>query len=113
MGQNERKYRIKESWRFNLESMNDKLWCLEYDYRDGLIQLPIEVAGTVIADEDDFDTLREECQELLDAARFRKVTGKEFGRIKEIVEWRVNARYMTCMASGMSERDAGRCFEDM
>lgn len=113
MSQNERKYRIKESWRFNLESMNDKLWCLEYDYQDGELQLPIEVAGTIINDEDDFASLREECQDLLDAARYRKVTGKEFGRIKEIVEWRVNARYMRCMAAGMSERDAGKCFEDI
>ena len=108
-----RKYRIKESWRFNLESMNDKLWCLEYDYQDGLLQLPIEVAGTVIKDEDDFQAMREECRELLDAACFRKVTGKEFGRIKQIVEWRVMIRYNRCIESGMSERDAGFCFGDI
>ena len=111
--QDVRKYRIKEDWRFNLESMHDKLWCLEYDYRDGELQLPIEVAGTVIKDEDDFEALREECQELLDAACFRKVTGKEYGRIKEIVEWRVMARYCRCLEAGMSEKDAGVCFQDI
>lgn len=107
-----RKYFIKESWRFNLESMNDKLWCIEYDVCDGLIQLPIEIAGTKIESVDDLYDLRNECQELLDRARY-KVTGKEFGRIKALVSWRVEQRYFRCLEAGMSENDAGMCFEDL
>jgi hypothetical protein len=41
----QRKYRVKMSWIFNLESMQDRLWCIEYDIEEGKIQLPIEVAG--------------------------------------------------------------------
>jgi hypothetical protein len=109
----QRKYRVKMSWIFNLESMQDRLWCIEYDIEEGKIQLPIEVAGKQIKDIDELADLREECSDLEWTAKSGKVTGKEYGRIKQIVEWRVNARYMTCMANGMSERDAGACFEDL
>lgn len=106
----ERKYPLKESYRFNLESMNDTLWCIEYDIRDGKLKFPFDVAGRMIKDEDDLEDLRNECYELL---YHTKVTGKEYGRVKEIVAWRVQQRYARCLASGMSEADAGRCFEDM
>ncbi len=109
---NERKYMIKESWLFNLESMHDKIWCLVYDVRENKILLPFEVAGKTINDEDDLLSLMDEAEELQFKAH-GKVTGKEYARIKEIVGWRVNARYAACMAAGMDEEDAGRCFEDM
>lgn len=109
---NERKYMVKESWLFNLESMHDKVWCLIYDVRDNKIVLPFEVAGKTINGEDDLFDLMREVEDLTGAAH-HKVTGKEYGRIREVVCWRVNARYTTCMASGMSEADAGLCFEDM
>lgn len=108
----EKKYMVKESWIFNLESMHDKIWCLTEDVREGKIALPFEVAGKTINSEDDLDALQEEASALCVKAWYG-VTGKEYGRIKEIVAWRVNARYNTCMAAGMSEAEAGRCFEDM
>lgn len=108
----ERKYYIKESWMFNLESMHDKIWCLIYDVRENRIALPFEVAGETINDEGDLIDLMNEAEELLYKAHGR-VTGEEYGRIREIVGWRVDARYAACMAAGMDEADAGRCFEDM
>lgn len=109
----ERKYRIKEGWVFNLEAMHDKLYCIGYDLDDGTIKGPISFLGGTYEDSSDLQTLIDECSELEWAAKSRKVTGKEYGRIKEIVEWRVNQRYATCLANGMNEADAGHCFEDM
>ena len=109
----EKRYFVKESWIFNLESMHDKCYCLMYDIQEGKIAVPFEVAGKTINDEGDLYDLIDEAYSLKDKAWSRGVTGKEYGRIKEIVAWRVNARYNTCMASGMSEAEAGRCFEDM
>jgi len=107
-----RKYRIKQDWIFNLESMSDKLACIGYDIEEGKLNFPLEITGKTIKDWDDLDALKEECADL-EYKAWHKVTGKEFGRIKEIVEWRVNVRYNVCIASGMSEREAGRCFEDL
>lgn len=109
---NERKYFIKESWLFNLESMHDRIWCLSYDIDEHRIELPFTVAGKTINGTGDLWELMDEVDELSFKAR-GKVTGKEYGRIKEIVAWRINARYTACMAAGMDEADAGRCFEDM
>ena len=108
-----RKYYVKGSWIFNLESMHDKLWCIIYDIREGEIQLPIEIAGTVCNDEDDIHRLLDECADLEWTAKRGKVTGKEYGRIKELAEWRILVRYATCINAGMSESKAGICFEDM
>lgn len=108
-----RKYFVKTSWIFNLESMNDKIWCIIYDTQDGVLKFPFEVAGTEINEEDDLFRLKDEVNELERIAKSRKVTGKEYGRIKEIVNWRVNQRYMTCIAKGMSDYQAGACFEDL
>lgn len=107
-----KKYPVKQSYIFNLESMDDKIWCLTEDLREGKISVPFTVAGKTINSEDDLADLRDEVDVLRDKA-WRGVTGKEYGRIKEIVAWRVTARYTRCLASGMSEADAGRCFEDM
>jgi len=109
----ERKYWIKQSWIFNLEAMHDKLYCIGYDLDDGTIKGPIEILGYKIADSSDIYDLLEECEKLEWTAKSGKVTGKEFGRIKEIVSWRVGARYATCIANGMNEAKAGMCFEDM
>ena len=107
-----KRYMVKEDWIFNLESMHDKLFVIELDLRDGKLQFPFEVAGKTINDYDDLDALANEAAELCSKA-WRGVTGKEYGRIKEIVSWRVMQRYARCMASGMDEKDAARCFEDM
>lgn len=110
----EKRYFVKESWIFNLESMHDKIFCLMYDVRDKKIELPFTVAGKTINDEGDLWELLDEAGNLEGAAKSsRGVTGKEYGRIKEIVAWRVEARYVACMASGMDESEAGKCFEDM
>lgn len=108
-----RKYYVKQSWIFNLESMHDRVWCMIDDIREGKLTCPFDVAGKTINDEDDLMELLNEAGELEWRAKSGKVTGKEYGRIKKIVEWRVMARYATCLASGMDERRAGVCFEDM
>ena len=108
----EKRYPVKESYLFNLESMHDKVWCMIYDVREGKIQTPFTVAKTTINSEDDLFTLLDEAETLRCKAS-RPVTGKDYGRIKDIVEWRVEERYVRCMASGMSEAEAGKCFEDM
>lgn len=109
----ERKYRIKSGWIFNLEAMHDKLHCISYDLDDGTIQGPIEVLGYKAETSDDLQPLIEECENLEWTAKSRLVTGKEYGRIKEIVNWRVMQRYAACVANGMNESDAGQCFEDL
>jgi len=108
-----KKYPVKESWIFNLESMHDKLWVIEHDLDEGNMSFPLTIAGTEIKDFDDLYNLREEASELEWRAKSGAVTGSQYGRIKEIVGWRVNQRYARCLAAGMNERDAGRCFEDM
>ena len=108
----EKKYMVKESWIFNLESMHDKAFCLIYDMQEGKITAPFTVAGKTINSEDDLYALIDEADTLRWKAS-RGVNGKDYGRIKEIVEWRVGARYARCLANGMSEAEAGKCFEDM
>ena len=108
-----KKYWVKGSWIFNLESMHDKLGCIEMDVFEDKLSFPFEIAGTTINDFDDLQALTEECGELEWAAKSGKVTGKQYGRIKAIVEWRVNQRYVTCLNHGMTESDAGQCFEDL
>ena len=109
----ERKYMVKENWIFNLESMHDKLWVIENDLQEGRLQFPFEVAGKQIKNYDDLEDLRQESYKLEWVAKSRKVTGKEYGRIRAIVCWRVVARYNACMAAGMSESEAGKCFEEI
>lgn len=109
----ERKYYVKESWIFNLESMHDKLWVLENDLDEHRLEFPLKVAGRELKNWDDFAALREEVYNMEGAAKSGKVTGREYGRIREIVAWRVEVRYATCLAAGMEESKAGQCFEDM
>lgn len=108
-----RKYLVKREWIFNLESMHDKLYCILYDIEEGKQQFPLTIAGTTCNDEDDIQSLITECEDLEWTAKSGRVTSKEYGRIKAIAEWRAIARYTVCLASGMSEKEAGRCFEDM
>lgn len=111
---NERKYMVKEDWIFNLESMHDKLFVIEQDVREGKLQLgTFEIAGKAINSYEDLDDLADEAAKLCWIAKSRKVTGKEYGRIRKIITWRVMARYAACMASGMDERKAATCFEEL
>lgn len=113
MNNEERKYFVKGSWIFNLESMHDKLFCIEYDVDEGKLNFPFEIAGTKINSYADLSSLRAECEEYAYIAKCRKVTSKEYGRIKKLVMWRVNVRYARCLESGMSEKNAGMCFADL
>lgn len=107
------KLRIKESWIFNLESMDDMLHGIKYDLEDGKISFPLTIVETKIKDFDDLYALIDECETLQWVAKSGKVTGKEYGRIKNIVNWRVEQRYFRCLANGMNEKDAGVCFSDL
>lgn len=110
--QPDKKYWVKESYKFNLEAMHDKLWCIIYDVRDGKLDCPFDILGKTINGESDLIELMDECSNLADQS-WRPVDGKTYARIKEVVNWRVTQRYLACVNSGMSESDAGRCFEDI
>lgn len=109
----EKLYRIKEGWIFNLEAMFDKLKCIGYDIDEGKIETPVEILGVTINDSDDLEALIEEASELESKAKGRGLNSKQYGRAREMVEWRVQQRYARCLASGMNERTAGGCFEDL
>lgn len=109
----EKKYFVKEGWIFNLESMNDKIQCIMIDIKEGVLQFPLEVAGTKAENLDDLYKLLDEANELECRAKAGKVTGSQYGRIKALVNWRVMQRYATCLASGMEENKAAGCFEDL
>ena len=106
----ERKYWVKMNYRTNLDSMYNHVWCLIYDIRDGLYD-SVELMGETM-DEDRLDEFREEVGDLLAIATTRKVTSKEYGRIKAISDERNMIRYATCLAAGMNEEDAGYAFFD-
>lgn len=104
----ERKYWVKASYRTNLDSFITKCHCIRYDMEDGKYD---EI--TLMGKRYDIDTiweLIEECQMLLGQANCGRVTGKEFGRIKQISEFRDYQRYATCLARGMSEEKASYSF---
>lgn len=106
-------YFVKKDWIFNLESAYEQIKVIEIDIEEGNMDFPFIILGKQINDFDDLEALADEVGNLGWIAKTRKVTGKEYGRIKEIVAWRVEVRYMTCLKNGMNERDAGRCFEDL
>ena len=109
----ERKYFIKQSWIFNLESMHDFIWCIIYDVEEHKLDFPMVVTGKTIKDISQLYDLMDECSNLEWIAKSRKVTSKEYGRIKQIVEFRVNQRYLRCISNGMSDYEAGICFHDI
>lgn len=107
----EAKYYIKEGWVFNLEAMWDKLWLIAHEAKDE--DFPMVIGGYICRNAEEVMDVREWSEELHSWAFSRKVTGKAFAEIKKIVNWRVMVRYNTCVAAGMNENDAGRCFEDL
>lgn len=44
---NKKTYFVNQRLIFNLESMNDKLWCLIDDIENGERALPVEIAGVI------------------------------------------------------------------
>ncbi len=57
------------------------------------------------------DDLYDEMTDLEMKANFGKVTGKEYGRIKEIQSEMQMHRYMRCVESGMDENRASYAFD--
>lgn len=112
-----KKYWASSSMKFNCESMRTKLLNIRDYMRDGeddkgnKFPDSVEICGKEV-DLDSIDDLIEEVENLVWAAMTRKLTGKEYGRMKAIAEERQMMRYATCLASGMSERDAGYAFTD-
>ena len=103
-----RKYWVKANYRFNLDSMYTHIKVLIHDIEDGEYET-VHLMG----EEMDIDRLyafKDEVEELSMTAQFSKVTGKEYGRIKAISDERNMLRYLTCIASGMSEDKAGYAF---
>ena len=104
----ERKYWVKASYRTNLDSFITKCHCIRYDMEDGEYD-EIELLGKKYDIETIYDLI-DECQHLLGIANCGRVTGKEYGRIKRISEFRDCQRYATCIANGMSEDKASYAF---
>lgn len=94
-----RKYCVNPTWIFNLESIHDKLWCIIYDIQSNKVTLPIKIAGRTIKDESAVYELMNEVADLECVAKSGKVTNKEYGKIKAIVNWEVNTRYTMCVAN--------------
>lgn len=106
---NERKYFCNSTMKFNLDSMYTHVKVLEYKLEDGEIEA-VEICGgkwTL----DNIEELLEELRDLLDKACWGKVTGREYGRIKEIAEERKWIRYFQCLEAGMDEGRAAYAFE--
>lgn len=105
----ERKYYVKGSWRTNLDSMHDHIWCLIYDICDGLYD-SVELMGETM-DLNRLEAFRDEVEQL-QMVSYGRVTGKEYGRIKAISDERNAIRYAQCLNSGMNERNASYAFLD-
>lgn len=102
-----RKYYVKAGWRTNLDTMLTKVELYDYDMRDGEYDT-IEIMGKVY-DVVTIEELKDELRHLISVS-YGKVTGKEYGRIRFISEYRDQLRYATCIANGMSESKASYAF---
>lgn len=103
----ERKYFVKSGMRTNLDTMLTKVELIEWDLRDGEYN-EVNILGKtydVVTIEDLLNELRH-----LIGVSYGKVTGKEYGRIKYISEYRDMQRYATCIARGMDESRAQYAF---
>ena len=102
-----RKYWVKASMRTNLDSMHTFVLNQIFDMRNGLIKTT-EIMGEVM-DEDRLDAFNEEVLDLINAA-WGPVTGREYGRIKEISDAYNWHRYFVNLAAGMDEERAAYSF---
>ena len=107
---NMKTYYCNNSMKFNLDSMITFVQNLRYDLYNGDIE-GAEICGKMI-NITNIDELLEELYDLHGKAVYGKVTGKEYGRIKEIQAERQLIRYAKCIDAGMSESDAGYAFTD-
>lgn len=104
-----RKYFVKMNMRFNLDSMRTHMLNIRDEMRDDEYDT-IEIMGKTM-NEDDVENFIDELEDLMSKANY-KVTGNEYGRIKAIADARNMMRYATCMANGMSEKEAALAFFD-
>lgn len=104
-------YYCNSSMKFNLDSMYTHLQILRYDFESGDLTGTVECCGRKV-DRDTIYDLCDEVADLLGKAVGGKVTGKEYGRIREIAEERQWMRYFSCINHGMSENDAAYAFTD-
>lgn len=104
-----KKYLVKQNYRFNLDSMLVHVMNLIDDIRDGIFDT-VELMGETM-DEDRLEEFKEEIEDLLEKAWY-PVCGKDYGRIKAISDARNWIRHANCTANGMSDEDAGYCFFD-
>ena len=97
-----RKYRVNGSEHFNLNSMYEKLKCMEIDMEE----------GTIPWDDNVLDRI-DEVEKLMDAAPWvgSLVDWPTLKRIREIQAERQMIRYATCLAAGDSEREAAIAFD--
>lgn len=86
---------------FNLSSMLDKLECDKYD------ALEEENWAKIESIQEQINTI----EKLLNKMYTGKVKASEWALIQKIVSEREFIRYNTCLVAGMSEQEAGKCFE--
>lgn len=90
-------YPVSERIQFGLESMYEKArYMIECEYTDGKL---------TSEERDKWEALAEECETLMSNRGW--LSGKDYGRAKQITTDREWMRYNRCIAAGMSERDAG------
>lgn len=104
---NERKYYVKSGMRTNLDSMNTSLELIMYDMEDGKYNT-VWIMGKEL-DIEGVEALRDEVNDLLMKANWGKVTGREYGRIKEISEERDAWRLARNIAAGTPDEYLGYC----
>lgn len=105
---NERKYLVNSGMRTNLESFRIRVLNSMYDMEYGETD-----EAWFLGKKYDVDTiydLLEEVEQLQTYAEFFRVTGKEYGRIKEISNDQNWHRYNACISSGMDEDRASYAF---
>ena len=90
-------FKQTESTLFNLDSMRTKLLNEQYEQPEREDELQVRI---------------DEVESLLGKMHFGRVTRSEWNRIQEIVNERQMQRYITCLNSGMDERDAAGAFND-
>lgn len=90
-------FKQTESALFNLDSMRTKLLNEQYEQPEREDELQVRI---------------DEVETLLEKMHFGRVTQSEWNRIQEIVAERQMQRYVTCLNSGMDERDAAEAFDD-
>lgn len=93
-------YPVSERILFGLESMIDKcsFW------------LTCERENFTTEQLDEIDSLRDECYRLYGKARSGWLSGKDYGKAKEITVKREAIRYSVCINAGMDEKKASMAF---